>query len=213
MPRYGSRTRPRAYRGFYEDDEEEFDEDDTAGTDTDDVEDEAGEEEEVDHSDAVLGEAEEVNNEVDEEVSENFEEAGETEGEEDVQEVTDENLDEEGNELDGDATGDFTVDVDLDEIIEDTEADAEQIETIHDTLYNDVPEETIGLFNQQVTTLPNENGEFEVEVLNESDEDDYENTSYDEPLLGGTMPNDPEGAGDEEDEDEGPIDPEEVELA
>ena len=199
MALYGNRNRPRAFRGFREEDEDEVEEDDVAATDT-------SEDDEEEKGDAILGPSEEVNNAADEEISENFEDAGEIESEEDVQNITDESLDEEGNELDGEASGDFEVEMaELDEIVEASDAEAEEIQALHDTMYADVPVETVGMFNKQFTSLPDEDGEMEVEMLNDGFEDDYENTSYDEPLTGGGNDYDFE----EENED---IDPDEVEL-
>lgn len=199
MTLYGNKNRPRTFRGFREEDEDEFEEDDVAATDV------SEEEDDEEKGDAILGPSEEVNNSADEEISENFEDAGEIEAEEDVQNITDESLDEEGSKLSGNASGDFEVEMaELNEIVEASDAEVEEIQALHDTLYADVPVETVGMFNKQFTSLPDEDGEMEVELLKDDYENDYENTSYNEPLV-----DDDDNECEEEDEE---IDPDKVEL-
>lgn len=189
----------KKFRGYREN--EDLEEEDEV------VEETEGTEEE--NTDALLGEDEEASMDAKDSIAEDIQDA-DVENDEDVVEMT------EGGEGEDDGTGSNTEDMgadtsdlevslpDIEEIEAAADASFEEIEAVEKTLYPELSPEQVGMFGEPFTSLPDTDGDPDPEMLGDKNGDDFENTSYEEPLTGG---GDDEGFEGEEPE-EGDDDPE-----
>lgn len=199
----------KKFRGYRENDDDlEKDDDVVEGT-------EEGVEEE-ENTDAVLGEDEEASMDAKDSIAEDIQDA-DIENDEDVVEMT-EGEDEVGGG-DDDGTGSNTENMgadesdlevslpDIEEIEEAADATFEEIEAVEKTLYPELSPEQVGMFGEPFTSLPDTDGDPEPEMLGDKNGDDFSNTSYEEPLVGGGDDGEGEpigdGDGDNDDEPDG----------
>ena len=177
----------KKFRGYRENDDDlEKDDDVVEGT-------EEGVEEE-ENTDVVLGEDEEASMDAKDSIAEDIQDA-DIENDEDVVEMT-EGEDEVGGG-DDDGTGSNTENMgadesdievslpDIEEIEEAADATFEEIEAVEKTLYPELSPEQVGMFGEPFTSLPDTDGDPEPEMLGDKNGDDFANTSYEEPLVGG----------------------------
>lgn len=189
----------KKFRGYREN--EDLEEEDEV------VEETEGTEEE--NTDALLGEDEEASMDAKDSIAEDIQDA-DVENDEDVVEMT------EGGDEEEDGVGSNTEDMgadtsdlevslpDIEEIEEAADATFEEIEAVEKTLYPELSPEQVGMFGEPFTSLPDTDGDPDPEMLGDKNGDEFENTSYEEPLTGG---GDEEGFEGEEPE-EGDDDPE-----
>lgn len=192
----------KKFRGYREN--EDLEEEDEVVEET-----EGTEEEEEENTDALLGEDEEASMDAKDSIAEDIQDA-DVENDEDVVEMT------EGGDGEDDGTGSNTEDMgadtsdlevslpDIEEIEEAADATFEEIEAVEKTLYPELSPEQVGMFGEPFTSLPDTDGDPDPEMLGDKNGDEFENTSYEEPLTGG---GDDEGFEGEEPE-EGDDDPE-----
>ena len=189
----------KKFRGYREN--EDLEEEDEV------VEETEGTEEE--NTDAVLGEDEEASMDAKDSIAEDIQDA-DVENDEDVVEMTEGGAEEEdgagsNTEDMGADTSDLEVSLpDIEEIEEAADATFEEIEAVEKTLYPELSPEQVGMFGEPFTSLPDTDGDPDPEMLGDKNGDEFENTSYEEPLTGG---GDDEGFEGEEPE-EGDDDPE-----
>ena len=189
----------KKFRGYREN--EDLEEEDEV------VEETEGTEEE--NTDAVLGEDEEASMDAKDSIAEDIQDA-DVENDEDVVEMTEGGAEEEdgagsNTEDMGADTSDLEVSLpDIEEIEEAADATFEEIEAVEKTLYPELSPEQVGMFGEPFTSLPDTDGDPDPEMLGDKNGDEFENTSYEEPLTGG---GDEEGFEGEEPE-EGDDDPE-----
>lgn len=188
----------KKFRGYREN--EDLEEEDEV------VEETEGTEEE--NTDALLGEDEEASMDAKDSIAEDIQDA-DVENDEDVVEMT-----EGGEEGEDDGTGSNTEDMgadtsdlevslpDIEEIEEAADATFEEIEAVEKTLYPELSPEQVGMFGEPFTSLPDTDGDPDPEMLGDKNGDEFENTSYEEPLTGGGDEGDGfEGEEPEEDDD------------
>ena len=189
----------KKFRGYREN--EDLEEEDEV------VEETEGTEEE--NTDALLGEDEEASMDAKDSIAEDIQDA-DVENDEDVVEMTEGGAEEEdgvgsNTEDMGADTSDLEVSLpDIEEIEEAADATFEEIEAVEKTLYPELSPEQVGMFGEPFTSLPDTDGDPDPEMLGDKNGDEFENTSYEEPLTGG---GDDEGFKGEEPE-EGDDDPE-----
>ena len=116
-----------------------------------------------------------------------------------MQEVTDEGGSDDDNPYEDLGGEDRDTDVnliDISDITEETEKTEEEIEAIS-SMYPDVSDEQVGMFNEPFTTLPDDEGDLNAELLHDDDDngEGYENTTENED----PNPSDGEDNGDDED--------------
>lgn len=173
----------KKFRGYREN--EDLEEDEEV------VEETEGTEEAEENTDALLGEDEEASMDAKDSIAEDIQDA-DVENDEDVVEMT-----EGGDEGEDDGVGSNTEDMgadssdievslpDIEEIEEAADATFEEIEAVEKTLYPELSPEQVGMFGEPFTSLPDTDGDPEPEMLGDKNGDEFENTSYEEPLTGG----------------------------
>lgn len=193
----------KKFRGYRENEDlEEEDEvvEETEGT------------EEEENTDALLGEDEEASMDAKDSIAEDIQDA-DVENDEDVVEMTEGGAEEEdgagsNTEDMGADTSDLEVSLpDIEEIEEAADATFEEIEAVEKTLYPELSPEQVGMFGEPFTSLPDTDGDPDPEMLGDKNGDEFENTSYEEPLTGGGDDEGFEGEtpeeGDDDDDPEG----------
>lgn len=191
-------AKKRRFRSFWEDEDLEDEIEETEQeTETEDEEEGSGEEE-IEEGEDILGKDSEETTEQSEETDDAIDVAGELEADEDVQDVTsDEGGSDDDNPYEDLGGEDRDTDVnliDISDIVEEADKTEEEIEAIS-SMYPDVSDEQVGMFNEPFTTLPDDDGDLNAELLHDDDDngEDYENT---------TTNQDPNPSDGDEDDDE-----------